>query len=156
MAASIAAPRVPVRTSIAALTTRDDGTVDDPQTPEAWDAWVSAGRTRNYLTGDPLLDWLHRYGEAAGFVRDDELEGFDPRTDFLTFIFERGLLFEERVLRLIAERFPVTRIATGPEDARRLECAVATTDDEPPTAGSTRRIVQRPRLSSGSGPRSRG
>ncbi len=67
-----------------------------------------------------------RYGEANGFVRDDDLEGFDPRTDFLAFIFERGQLFEERVVRLIAERFPVTRIATGPEDSRRLECAVAT------------------------------
>jgi len=73
-----------------ALTLRDDGSVVVPQTPTAWDEWVSAGRTRNYLDGEPLLDWLARYGEAAGFERDDELEGFDPRTDFLGFTFERG------------------------------------------------------------------
>ena len=128
MAGPLPVPAVAPRAPIGALTARDDGTADDPQVPEAWDAWVSAGRTRNYLTGDPLLDWLHRYGEANGFVPDDELEGFDPRTDFLAFIFERGLLFEERVMRLIAERFPVTRIASAPEDARRLECAVATVE----------------------------
>lgn len=112
--------------AIAALTRRDDGSVEDPATPEAWDAWVSAGRTRNFLTDDPLLDWLHRYGEAAGFQRDDELEGFDPRTDFRAFVFEQGRRFEDGVLRLIGERFPITRIATGPEDAQRLEQAEAT------------------------------
>jgi hypothetical protein len=117
-----------VRGVAVALTTADDGAVVDPATPGEWDAWVSAGRTRNHLTGDPLLDWLGRYGEANGFVRDDQLEGFDPRTDFLAFILQRGQLFEEGVMRLIAERFPVTRIATGPEDSRRLECAVATVE----------------------------
>jgi hypothetical protein len=106
-----------------ALTTRDDGTIDDPQTPESWDAWVSAGRTRNFLKGDPLLDWLRRHGEAAGFVPDDQLPGYDPRTDFLAFIFEQGKRFEDGVMRLIAERFPVTRIAEGPEDSRSLACA---------------------------------
>jgi hypothetical protein len=114
--------------AIAALTRRDDGTIDDPQTPEAWDAWVSAGRTRNFLAGDPLLDWLHRYGDANGFARDDELEGYDPRTDFLAFIFERGRLFEDGVVRLIADHFAVTRIATEPEDARSLEAATATVE----------------------------
>jgi hypothetical protein len=94
--------------AIAALTHRDDGTIDDPRTPGEWDAWVSAGRTRNHLADDPLLDWLDRHGAENGFLRDDELEGYDPRTDFRAFIFERGLLFEEGVMRLVAERFPVT------------------------------------------------
>src|SRR5512142_1161276 len=98
------------------LVTAEDGSVVDPQSPEEWDGWVSAGRTRNYLTGDPLLDWLDRYGEAAGFERDDEQDSFDPRTDFLGLIFEQGRRFEEGVLRLIGERLPLVRISTGVED----------------------------------------
>ena len=35
------------------------------------------------LEEDPLLDWLGRYGGAKGFVPDHELDGYDPRTDFL-------------------------------------------------------------------------
>ncbi len=89
------------------LTTRDDGTIDDPQTPEAWDAWVSAGRTRNYLKGDPLLDWLHRYGEAQpASCPTTSSTGYDPRTDFLAFIFEQGKRFEDaRHARSSAQRF---------------------------------------------------
>src|SRR3990170_6155983 len=115
-------------TAIATLTTRADGTSDDPQTAEEWDAWVSASTTRNHLKGDPLLDWLTRYGAADGFQRDDEVEGSDPRTDFLAFIFAQGQRFEDGVLRLIGERFPITRIATGHEDARILERAVETVE----------------------------
>src|SRR3990170_1940052 len=81
--------------AIAALTTRADGTIDDPQTDEEWKAWVSASTTRNHLKGDPLLDWLHRYGQANGFQPDDQIEGSDPRTDFLAFIFEQGQRFED-------------------------------------------------------------
>ena len=66
-----------------ALRLRDDGLAADPQTPAEWDEWVSAGRTRNWCEDDPLLDWLDRYGRAKGFVPDTELEGYDPRTDFL-------------------------------------------------------------------------
>lgn len=107
---------------------RDDGTSLVPETSEDWDAWVSAGRTRNYLTADPLLDWLGRFGAANGFVRDDELEGYDPRTDFQLFIFERGQLFEDGVMRLVGERLDVVRIGNAPEDALSLERAGATVD----------------------------
>jgi hypothetical protein len=111
-----------------ALTMRDNGSVLIPEAPEDWDAWVSAGRTRNFLTNDPLLDWLGRHGAASGYVRDDELDGYDPRTDFQLFIFERGRLFEDGVMRLVGERLEVVRIANAPEDALSLERAAATVD----------------------------
>src|SRR5437867_27563 len=109
-----------------ALLLRDDGTSLDPRTPEAWDDWVSAGRTRNHCLDDPILDWLERYGSAHGFQRDDETEGYDHRTDYLKFILERGQAFEDGVMRLIRERVgdeAIATIRTLPEDTRSLEKA---------------------------------
>lgn len=64
--------------------------------------WVSAGKTRNWMLHDPVLDWLDLYGEAAGYVRDDKVPGYDQRTDFSLFIMEKGLAFEERVYDVLA------------------------------------------------------
>src|SRR4029078_781933 len=61
--------------------------------------WVSASKTRNYLNGEPLLDWLHLLGPHRGFVPDHELPGYDPRTDFTQFIFGKGHEFEAAVMR---------------------------------------------------------
>jgi hypothetical protein len=109
-----------------ALTQRDDGLVIDPHTPAEWDEWVSAGRTRNWCEDDPLLDWLSRHGRAKGFVPDDELDGFDPRTDFLGFVLAQGKLFEEKVLELIAATVDVRRVGNGWLDAQDLAKAEAT------------------------------
>src|SRR5439155_20445277 len=87
-----------------ALLLRDDGTSIAPRTPEAWDDWVSAGRTRNHCLDDPILDWLERYGSAHGFQRDDESEGYDHRTAYLKFMLERGEAFDDGVVRLIRDR----------------------------------------------------
>ena len=43
-----------------------------------------------------------------GFVPDDKLPGYDPRTDFLAFIFAQGKRFEDAVMGLIEERFTIT------------------------------------------------
>ena len=59
-----------------------------------WDEWVYASATRNYVLGDPLPDWLDRFGESKGFVPDV----IDERTDFSQFIFEKGLQFERKVI----------------------------------------------------------
>lgn len=82
------------------------------------DGWVSASRTRNYLSRDPLLDWLHLYGEDKGFVRDDRQLGYDPRTDFLPFLFDRGTSFEQAVLACLRTREPILTMALGPNDIR--------------------------------------
>jgi predicted RecB family nuclease len=111
-----------------ALTFTDDGRHLDPRTPEEWDAWVSAGKTRNFCEDDPLLDWLARYGAAHGFVRDDETEGYDARTDLRPFVIQQGHLFEEGVVRLLRERLPTVRVGHGWEDARALAKAEETFD----------------------------
>lgn len=110
------------------LVLADDGSTRVPASDADWDDWVSAGRTRNHLQDDPLLDWLDRHGRAKGFVPDQEHEGFDPRTDFLTLVLERGTTFEERVIELVARSVPVVRIASGWEDARDLARAERTLD----------------------------
>ena len=113
-------PRVAVVTGDDALVMADDGTVLDPASDAEWADWVAAGRTRNWILGDPLLDWLRVYGAAAGFRRDDEREEYDIRTDFRRFVLEKGIAFEAGVLRLLEERAQVVRIAEGYEDARSL------------------------------------
>jgi hypothetical protein len=81
-------------------------------------SWIAAGRTRNYLLRDPLLDWLHLYGEDKGFVRDDRRPEYDPRTDLLPFLFERGIGFERAVLDCLSTREDILTIARGPDDVR--------------------------------------
>lgn len=90
--------------------------------------WVAASRTRNWLLGDPLLDWLKVYGHDAGFVRDDERPGYDERTDFRRFVLEQGHRFEDGVVALLERRAPVLRIAQSPADSRSRDCARATRD----------------------------
>lgn len=90
------------------------------------DAWVPASRTRNFVLGDPLCDWLRAHGEAAGFVRDDALPGHDPRTDFRRFVLEQGKAFETGILALLAARVEVRTIGESAADAADPACAAAT------------------------------
>jgi hypothetical protein len=105
-----------------------DGTLVDPATPEEWDGWVSAGRTRNHVEGDPLLDWLGRYGRENGFTPDDELDGYDPRTDMRLFVLERGIAFEDAVMALIRARLETVRVSEGPASSRDPDCALRTVE----------------------------
>src|SRR6266511_3367738 len=63
------------------LVRQADGSLIVPANELEWEEWVSASSTRNFLLNDPLVDWLDRYGAARGFVRDDHLAGYDPRSD---------------------------------------------------------------------------
>ena len=108
------------------LTQAPDGRRTVPETPEDWRDWVSATATRNYTLNDPLLDWLTLYGQGHGFRRDDELDDYDPRTDFSLFIMRKGVEFESAVVEHLGTLLPVVTIATGPEASRDLRAAEET------------------------------
>jgi hypothetical protein len=115
-------------TGDAALVLDDFGDRCEPAAETEWNTWVAAGRTRNWVLRDPILDWLRLHGERAGFVRDDRRPNYDPRTDFHRFILEKGLAFEAGVMRCLQERVAGVRIAESREDARSIAKARASVD----------------------------
>ena len=112
----------------AAITQRDDGALVDPRTDADWLGWVAAGAIRNWCHDDLLVDWLSEYGEQHGFRRDDHLPGYNRVFDLSRFLMEQGRRFEQAVLVDLQQRWPVTRIATRPDEARSLAAAEATWD----------------------------
>ena len=110
---------------IEALTHRDDGTPRDPAI-EGWDEWVSASSTRNYALADPILDWLDLYGEAKGYLPDNALPGYDPRTDFREFLFAQGREFEARVIAHLRRETDVRTITDDHLQTRTREAAERT------------------------------
>lgn len=69
-----------------------------------WDQWVPVTATRNWIIGDPILDWLDLYGSQNGFVKDSEEPTFIRDADFGQFIKNKGIEFESRVLELLNKR----------------------------------------------------
>ena len=108
---------------IDAITKRNDGRDAAPVNDAEWQDWVSATKTRNFVEQDPVLDWLDLYGESRGFQRDDELPSYDPRTDFVQFIFTKGQEFESAVVGHLQSILPITVISQGPEDIRSISKA---------------------------------
>ena len=111
-----------------ALVLDDEGRRVEPATEDDWQAWVAASRTRHFIDGDPILDWLDRFGEARGFVPDTALGGYDARTDMRALILERGRAFEDGVVALIRERLEAVHVGQGWEDARDLGAAQRTVE----------------------------
>lgn len=73
--------------------------------PEKLDSneWISAGKTRNYMLNDPILDWLNLYGDENDLHRDKE-EAFQGK--ILENLFSRGKIFETNVINFIKDNFP--------------------------------------------------
>ena len=87
---------------------------------------MSAGRTRNRILGDPLIDWLQLYGKSRDYIPKQELADYQKDLDFLEFIFHKGREFEAGILRLLQEKDQVTTIAHCHKDIIRLEKAEET------------------------------
>ena len=112
---------------IEALTHRENGTaVAVPNSCDDWRHWVSAGRTRNWMMNDTLLDWLELYGEKRGYRPLNQWVDYREDLDFLPFIFAQGREFEEGILGLLNERYEVTAIASDRRDIRSLSKAEET------------------------------
>ncbi len=111
---------------IDALTHNDAGIHAAPDTPEAWEGWVSATRLRGYLLRNTLGDWLNMYGEAHGFRRDDAFDDYDERLVFPPFIMEQGSRFEEAVAAHLASFHELTTISRERDDVRELAVAQRT------------------------------
>ena len=112
---------------IEALTHRDDGTaIAVPESHEDWQQWVSAGRTRNWMLDDPLIDWLRLYGKDRDYIPKQELDSYVEELDFLTFIFERGQKFEAGIRRLLGETYEVATIAQDYREIASLSKAEET------------------------------
>ena len=113
-------------TGIDALTRALDGTPRVPESDEDWRDWVSPTAMRPYLSDDPLVDWLRLYGSDRGFQRDDELPGYDERTDFGLFIMRKGREFEEAVVDHLGTLATVHAASAPDEGSRDLDAAERT------------------------------
>ena len=112
---------------VEALSHRDDGSeVAIPESREDWQQWVSAGRTRNWMLNDPLIDWLRLYGKDHEFIPREERENYVEDLDFLKFIFERDQQFEAGILLLLKEQHEVAQIAHDYRDVGQLDRAEET------------------------------
>ena len=109
-----------------ALTRAFDGTRNVPESDDDWRDWVSPTAMRAYLSDDPLLDWLRLYGRDHGFQRDDELPGYDDRTDFGLFIMRKGREFEDAVVGHLGTLARLYSAANPQEGSRDLESAERT------------------------------
>ena len=113
---------------IEALTHRDDGTrVTVPASEQDWQDWVGATHIRNWMLGDPLIDWLELYGDKLDAIPKAEADDYDPKLDFGRFVGEKASEFRAGILRLFEERheheMEVVTIGRSREDARRLDRA---------------------------------
>lgn len=109
---------------IEALTHRDDGTrVTAPASEQDWQDWVSATGIRNWILGDPLIDWLELYGEKLGAIPKAEADDYDPNLDFGRFVGEKASEFRAGLRRLFEERHEVVAIGRNRQDAKRLDRA---------------------------------
>jgi len=84
--------------------------------------WISAGKTRNYLLNDPLVDYL------AYTIPNKKRKCEDA---FLSIILDNGIKFEQQIINKLKEKFPnkiTTIIGTDIENIRNPDYFQLTID----------------------------
>ena len=105
---------------IQTLTTNLSGLDVSPEDPSAWEDWISATSSRNFIAQNTLMDWLSLYGKSHGFKQDTEYTNYDPRTNFSDFILWQGKAFEDAVIRYLSTLIPITTVSDSPSQIRNL------------------------------------
>lgn len=86
------------------------------------DSWVSATGIRNYLLGDPILDWLDKYYVDLGFndgtiitddMKRDMKETVKKEREKLNILFDNGNIFEKSVLDELQRKYPNDMVIVG-------------------------------------------
>jgi len=73
--------------------------------------WISATKTYNYMTDDPLIDWLENTGVKKR-VRSDSIDKSVITETFSDFIKRKGIDFEQHVINHIHENIhPVVKVS---------------------------------------------
>ena len=70
--------------------------------------YITATKLKNYLSDDPLLDWLESYGHLHNYSKDPD----DPNQDFNLFIQDKQTVFKKNIMSKIESILPVTKIDT--------------------------------------------
>lgn len=97
--------------------------------------WVSGSRVRNYIIGDPLVDWLELYYEKNNnFIGSNNRQSAPNKSEILSNnapenspssannILVQGIKFEENVINYLYNKYPknIIHISSDPSHARSL------------------------------------
>lgn len=79
--------------------------------------WVSGTAIRNYLLGDPIIDWLELNYTKLGYKQNE----MDDKKTKLNVLFKQGTIFESAVLQDIEAKYPndYVQVAYSREDENR-------------------------------------